>query len=114
MAAEDEQQIVVEVPAEEEIKDAVNDSEFQYKLVGVVIHMGQANAGHYLSYINIERERDSSIDPEEWLRTETQTWLEFNDNQVKPFDFSQLAYKCFGEVQSKERNIMTSNNYQDE
>jgi hypothetical protein len=32
--------------------------------------MGQANAGHYISYINIERERDSSIDPNEWMKTE--------------------------------------------
>ena len=29
--------------------------EFDYKLVGVVIHMGIADAGHYLSYINIDR-----------------------------------------------------------
>jgi len=36
------------------------DEDFEYKLVGVVVHMGQANAGHYISYINIERERDSS------------------------------------------------------
>jgi len=42
--------------------------------------MGQANAGHYISYINIERERDSSIDPNEWMKTENQTWLEFNDS----------------------------------
>ena len=33
--------------------------EFDYKLVGVVIHMGVADAGHYLSYINTERESDS-------------------------------------------------------
>ncbi len=58
----------------------VCDEEFEYKLVGVVVHMGQANAGHYISYINIERERDSSIDPNEWMKTETQTWLEFNDS----------------------------------
>lgn len=52
------------------------------------------------------------MDPEEWIKTETQTWLEFNDSQVKPFDFSQLAFKCFGEIQHRGgNNIMTSTNY---
>ena len=67
-----------EISVEEE--SAVCDEDFEYKLVGVVVHMGQANAGHYISYINIERERDSSQDPNEWIKTETQTWLEFNDS----------------------------------
>lgn len=65
-------------PIQEEIE--TRDEDFEYKLVGVVVHMGQANAGHYISYINIERERDSSIDPNEWMKTENQTWLEFNDS----------------------------------
>jgi ubiquitin C-terminal hydrolase len=43
-----------------EEESEVCDEDFEYKLVGVVVHMGQANAGHYISYINIERERDSS------------------------------------------------------
>lgn len=67
-----------EITVEEE--SVVCDEDFEYKLVGVVVHMGQANAGHYISYINIERERDSSQDPNEWIKTETQTWLEFNDS----------------------------------
>ena len=58
----------------------LNDRDFEYKLVGVVVHMGGADAGHYISLINIERERDSSNDSEEWLKTEQQTWLEFNDS----------------------------------
>lgn len=76
--------------------------------------MGSANAGHYLSYINIERERDPKIDTDEWLKTEHQNWLEFNDSTVKPFDFKQLAFKCFGEQQSVNKNIMTSTNYQND
>lgn len=34
----------------------LTDKDCEFKLVGVVIHMGMAEAGHYLSYINIERE----------------------------------------------------------
>jgi ubiquitin C-terminal hydrolase len=34
----------------------INSEDFEYKLVGVVIHMGVADAGHYKSYINIARD----------------------------------------------------------
>lgn len=32
-----------------------NDSNFEYKLVGVVLHRGNANFGHYTSIINVNR-----------------------------------------------------------
>ena len=38
----------------------MSTEEFDYKLVGVVIHMGVADAGHYISYINTERDVDPS------------------------------------------------------
>lgn len=34
------------------------------------------------------------------MKTEKQTWVEFNDTNVRPFDFSTLAYKCFGEAEN--------------
>jgi ubiquitin C-terminal hydrolase len=37
----------------EEEADTEPDSAFEYKLVGVLIHMGTPQAGHYLSYINV-------------------------------------------------------------
>ena len=74
-----EEKVQTEVPVVEEEKE-VNESEFEFKLVGVVVHMGVATAGHYISYINIERERDSNVDPDEWIKTERQKWLEFNDS----------------------------------
>lgn len=54
---------------------------YQYKLKGVVIHMGEANAGHYYSYI---QDRDS------------ESWFEFNDSRVSKFDIADLDDKCFG------------------
>eukprot|EP01022_Parablepharisma_sp_SALTPOND_P018631 TRINITY_DN3072_c0_g2_i1.p1 TRINITY_DN3072_c0_g2~~TRINITY_DN3072_c0_g2_i1.p1 ORF type:complete len:1261 (+),score=124.77 TRINITY_DN3072_c0_g2_i1:4888-8670(+) len=54
---------------------------FQYKLVGVVVHNGNADAGHYYSYINVPREAK---------------WVEFNDSVVSEFDFSKLQTECFG------------------
>lgn len=34
-----------------------DDEIFEYQLVGVVNHMGSADAGHYVSYINISRNK---------------------------------------------------------
>lgn len=82
----------------QELEEFSDSQEYEYKLVGVVIHMGVAEAGHYMSYINVDRNQDSKENTQEWLKTESQQWLEFNDTQVKPFDFSQLAYKCYGEA----------------
>lgn len=33
----------------------MNDSDYEYKLVGVVIHRGNADYGHYTSLINVNR-----------------------------------------------------------
>lgn len=91
--------------------EEADPTQFEYKLVGVVIHMGTADAGHYISYVNIDRSGDSSVNTEQWMQTEKQQWLEFNDNQVKPFDFDLLPFKAFGEQQqtNKTTQITTSN-----
>lgn len=51
--------------------------------------MGSADAGHYLSFINVERDQDfnlhkkgQKISREEFFATEKYTWLEFNDKLV--------------------------------
>ena len=76
----------------------MSNEDCEFKLVGVLIHMGMAEAGHYLSYINIEREA-TDYDYKEWLQTNNQNWMEFNDSTVAPFDFTKLQFKCFGEDQ---------------
>lgn len=38
-------------------EEQLNDEDFEYRLVGVVNHMGSADAGHYLSYVNVERDK---------------------------------------------------------
>lgn len=53
---------------------------YQYKLRGVVIHVGTADSGHYYSLIKTNAER----------------WLEFNDNLVKPFDIRDLSDEAYG------------------
>lgn len=71
------------------------DEDFEYKLVGVVLHMGTADAGHYLSYINTNRSGSNSDKPE-WLLTEKDKWLEFNDSLVREYRFANLEQDCFG------------------
>lgn len=59
--------------SEKRMQSDENKNEFLYQLVGVLVHSGSANSGHYYSYI---KERDGKG-----------RWLEFNDRLVKEFDF---------------------------
>lgn len=66
--------------------------------MGVNVHSGTANAGHYWSYINTLRgfsEPDSASNPN-WDKTENDPWMEFNDSTVKDFNFEKLKDDCFG------------------
>ncbi|KAK1164225.1 ubiquitin carboxyl-terminal hydrolase 24 isoform X3 [Acipenser oxyrinchus oxyrinchus] len=57
-----------------------------YELVGVVVHSGQAHAGHYYSFI---KDRRGSAKGK---------WYKFNDDVVEEFDMNDetLEYECFG------------------
>ncbi|AEO57729.1 hypothetical protein MYCTH_2304264 [Thermothelomyces thermophilus ATCC 42464] len=65
-------------PNQEQLEDI-------FELVGVLVHTGTAESGHYYSYI---RERPTLGD--------TQTWVEFNDETVTPWDPASMANSCFG------------------
>lgn len=58
-----------------------NGNYYEYELVGVLVHSGSADAGHYYSFI---KERNSN------------RWLEFNDIHVREFDVKNLEAECFG------------------
>jgi len=73
-----------DMASDEEQKEQLPKENFEYKLVGVVVHMGTADAGHYLSYINISRGEKDEENPE-WLLTEKEKWLEFNDSAVRSY-----------------------------
>lgn len=62
---------------------AKDDSYYEYELVGVLVHSGSADSGHYYSFI---KERSGS----------NKRWLEFNDNYVREFDSKNLGIECFG------------------
>ncbi len=58
------------------------DNYYDYKLKGTVIHMGNAEAGHYYSYIE---ERD-----------ENGKWYEFNDARISDYTKEELPDDAFG------------------
>lgn len=99
--AENEESNPVE---EEKDKQANEDSQmpeeedcWEYKLVGVIVHSGTANAGHYWSYINTRRgHAEPSSDDPDWAKTENDPWMEFNDSTVRGFNFEKMKEECFG------------------
>lgn len=62
-----------------------------YELVGIVVHSGQASAGHYYSFIKDRRGTNLS---NPWRGK----WFKFNDITVEEFEMSpnNLAEECFG------------------
>lgn len=76
-----------------EIDEVVNveeefDENYEYDLVGVTVHTGTADGGHYYSFIK-ERDSDKKMSGGD-------RWFLFNDAEVKLFDPSQIAAECFG------------------
>ena len=57
-----------------------------YRLVGVLVHSGNAESGHYYSYI-----REHPVNP-----AQSEVWLEFNDADVSRFDPANIPEQCFG------------------
>lgn len=68
------------------------DKPYQYKLAGVVVHVGTASYGHYYSYINIKRDLETRNPSEKF----EDKWLEFNDSSIREFDPKNLESECYG------------------
>ena len=69
-----------------------SESYYRYELVGVLVHSGTAEGGHYYSFI-----KDRS--------GESKGWFEFNDNKVRPFDVNNIRTECFGSEREKTGSI---------
>jgi ubiquitin C-terminal hydrolase len=61
---------------------------YQYELVGIVVHTGSADCGHYYSYI---KERVP-------LNGSTCRWFEYNDTSVTPFDIAVCMIDAHAEI----------------
>lgn len=71
---------------------ALPDEDYEYRLAGVLVHHGVAQGGHYYSFIRDRTEVSS--DANEWFR--------FDDEDVTPFDPSNIETECFGGKVKKE------------
>lgn len=62
------------------------DTASEYKLMGVVVHSGIANAGHYYSYVR----NPDGVDEQDWLK--------FNDNTIESctMDDAEMETQWFG------------------
>ena len=70
----------------EHLMDASEEAaEDVFELVGILVHAGTAESGHYYSFI---RERPS--------RSDKATWVEFNDDSVTPWDPNSVESSCYG------------------
>jgi ubiquitin carboxyl-terminal hydrolase 34 len=56
-----------------------------YDLVGVVVHKGQADHGHYVSYIRVRP-----------TTAEGPVWLQFDDADVTRFNPAEIPEACYG------------------
>jgi ubiquitin C-terminal hydrolase len=75
----------------------LDDDSFIYKLVGVTIHTGTAQHGHYYSLINKNRgEKECDPKLEKWSNVEKDDWLKFDDDEVSTYLFSGMAGEAFG------------------
>ncbi|XP_027055599.1 ubiquitin carboxyl-terminal hydrolase 34-like [Pocillopora damicornis] len=78
-------------------QDPQLDLSYWYQLIGVVVHTGTAEGGHYYSFI-LDRSSPQGRDQ----------WFLFNDAEVKPFDPAQIAAECFGgEMTTKTYDAVT-------
>lgn len=73
---------------EKEKRDMANipkrdDNYYKYKLVGVLVHMGSADSGHYYSFIMDRTSKEHK-------------WHEFNDDVISKFTADDLDKECFG------------------
>ena len=71
------------IPNKGKIEEEIRSQSYEYELIGVTVHTGNADGGHYYAFI---RDRTSLKDK----------WYSFNDAEVKSFDPNQIASECFG------------------
>ncbi|CAI2172590.1 20242_t:CDS:10, partial [Funneliformis geosporum] len=69
--------------------DVINKGQFDYELVGVLVHTGTADSGHYYSFIRERKPLYNDINYE-------RRWYQFNDSNVEIFDPKEIPKQCFG------------------
>ena len=73
------------------------DDMYKYRLVGVVIHAGTGQHGHYYSFANTNRE-EGDFDPSDpnWASLQKGKWKKFDDRDVTVYQVSDMNLDAFG------------------
>ena len=76
-----------------------------YDLVGITVHSGQANAGHYYSFIKDRRTDNNNT-------KRNNKWFKFNDTTVEEFEMTEetLKTECFGGEYKVKKSTSSSPN----
>lgn len=83
---------------------------YEYNLVGVNVHLGTAEAGHYKSYINVRRNGENNVmHKDKKLFNSDKDWMLFNDSSVTLYDVKKLEEDCFGGI--KKNNDLLNKPY---
>lgn len=79
----------------EHLSDSSDDTpEDIFELVGILVHSGTAESGHYYSFI---RERPSEDTME--------NWIEYNDELVSHWDATYMEACCFGGLETRTASV---------
>jgi len=79
----------IDIAADDVTLIPADKRQFWYRLVGVIVHTGSSDSGHYYSYIRERVPRFSEV-------TQETRWLQFNDSTVEPFNPKDIPTECFG------------------
>ena len=72
---------------------------YEYELKGINIHSGSAQGGHYVSFIDVERDgHNNELDIKSSIENNVikSKWLKFNDSIVSEFDTKDIPNESFG------------------
>ena len=69
----------------------------RFRLVGVVLHTGTSDSGHYVSIARVRKDKGD----------DEGQWFMFNDSSVTPFDEAMIKEYCFGSKNPNSRDAPT-------
>ena len=83
---------------------------YEYELKGINVHIGNAMGGHYISFIDVERDgHDNELNIKSSIENGKikSKWLKFNDSIITEFDPKDIPIESYGG--SLEENISNEN-----
>ena len=77
-----------------EHEQRLTDEDYEYNLVGVLVHAGVAQGGHYYSFIKDRSQKNEGM------------WYRFDDEDVTEFNPASIEIECFGGKVKQEKKFL--------